>query len=307
LNDLELPSYVSREQIDRLQSELAIQTGELALQHLSMLDKPEQTLLQMPQVECSVVHHFGPSICIREVFMPAGTLAIGHKQKFEQLNIMLRGKVMIVKEDGSIQTLTAPMIFTAKAGRKIGYVLEDMVWQNVYSTELLDSDAVEAFFIEKSHDWQQDQQAKLMVEKLTHIEDREDYFKLLDECGIPHELAKQQSENKYDQKWVDSQIIHVAESAIEGKGLFLTSPIKSGNIICAARIDGYRTQGGRFTNHSKTPNAKMIKLPNGNIDLVALVDIEGCKGGGMGTEVTIDYRQALALSGIEFKEMICQE
>jgi hypothetical protein len=288
-------------------NDLAAQTGELALKQLSMLDKPEQTLLQLPQVECSVVHHFGPGVCIREVFMPAGTLAIGHKQKFDHLNIMLRGEVIIVTDDGSTQVLTAPMIFTGKAGRKIGYVLEDMVWQNIYATELTDPDAVEAYFVEKSEDWLQDQQSKLAVEKLTRVDDREDYFNLLDECGIPHELARQQSENEYDQRWVDSQITRVAESPIEGKGLFLTSPVKSGDIICAARIDGYRTQGGRFTNHSKTPNAKMVKLPNGNIDLVALVDIEGCKGGAMGTEITIDYRQALALSGIEFKESACQQ
>jgi hypothetical protein len=285
--------------------DLVEQNAELALRQLSVLDKPEQTLLQLPQVNCPVVHHFGPGLCIREVFMSAGTLAIGHKQKFDHLNIMLRGKVMIIKDDGNTQILTAPMIFTGKAGRKIGYVLEDMVWQNIYATELADPDAVEAFFIEKSEDWMQDQQAKLAVEKLNRVQDREDYLTLLDECGIPHELARQQSENEYDQRWVDSQIIHVAESPIEGKGLFLTSPVKSGDVICAARIDGYRTQGGRFTNHSKTPNAKMVKLPNDNIDLVALIDIEGCKGGDMGTEITIDYRQALALSGIEFKESTC--
>lgn len=281
--------------------------GQVALRDLLSLEKPEQTLLQLPQAECSVVHHFGPGVCIREVFMPAGTLAIGHKQKFDHLNIMLRGKVMIVTDDGGTQVLTAPMIFTGKAGRKIGYVLEDMVWQNIYSTELTDPSAVEAAFIEKSEDWLQDQQAKLAVEKLSRAEDYNDYFKLLDECGISHELARQQSENEYDQKWVQSQITRVAESPIEGKGLFLTSPVKSGGIICAARINGYRTQGGRFTNHSKTPNAKMVKLPNGDINLVALIDIEGCKGGAVGTEITIDYRQALALSGIEFKELACQQ
>jgi hypothetical protein len=52
----------------------------------------------------------------------------------------------------------------------------------------------------------------------------------------------------------------------------------------------------------------MVSLPNGNIDLVALTDIEGCKGGSMGTEITIDYRQALALAGVEFKkESLCQQ
>ena len=52
----------------------------------------------------------------------------------------------------------------------------------------------------------------------------------------------------------------------------------------------------------------MEMLPNGDINLVAITDIEGCKGGSMGTEITIDYRQALGLSGIEMKkESLCQQ
>jgi hypothetical protein len=280
----------------------------LALKELMSLDKPEQTMLQLPQAECSVVHHFGPGVCIREVFMPAGTLAIGHKQKFEHLNIMLRGKVMIVNDEGQMQTLTAPMIFTGKAGRKIGYVLEDMVWQNVYATDLKDADAVEDMFVEKSEDWHEDQAHKFALESVSRIPDKQDYEALLKECGIPHEVAKQQSENEEDQIWIDNTITRVAQSPIDGKGLFATSAIKSGQVICQARIGGKRTQGGRFTNHSMFPNAKMVMLPNGDIDLIALTDIEGCKGGGMGTEITIDYRQALSLSGIEFeKESLCQQ
>lgn len=281
---------------------------ESTLRALVSLDEPEQTMLQLPQAQCSVVHHFGPGVCIREVFMPAGTLAIGHKQKFDHLNIMLRGKVMVANDDGTTQILTAPMIFTGKPGRKIGYVMEDMVWQNVYATELKDADAVEAQFVEKSEAWYNDQAHKFAVESVSRAADRNDYERLLTECGISHEIAKQQSENENDQIWVDNSVTRVAESPIEGKGLFATSPIRAGQAICPARIDGKRTQGGRYTNHSLSPNAEMVMLPNGDIDLVALTDIEGCKGGSMGTEITIDYRQALALSGVEFKkEALCQQ
>jgi hypothetical protein len=265
-------------------------------------------MLQLPQAECSVVHHFGPGVCIREVFMPAGTLAIGHKQKFEHLNIMLRGKVMVANDDGSTQILTSPKIFTGKAGRKIRCVMEDMVWQNVYATDLKDADAVEAQFVEKSEAWHNDQAHKFAVESVSRAADRSDYERLLLECGIPHEVARQQSENENDQIWVDNSTTRVAESPIEGKGLFATSPIPAGQIICQARIGGKRTQGGRYTNHSLFPNAKMVLLSNGDIDLVALANIDGCKGGSMGTEITIDYRQALALSGVEFKkESLCQQ
>ena len=61
-----------------------------------------------------------------------------------------------------------------------------------------------------------------------------------------------------------------------------------------------RTPLGRFTNHSRTPNAVFVNQ-GGDIYLYALRRISGCSGGSQGEEVTIDYRQALALSGIYLK------
>ena len=40
----------------------------------------------------------------------------------------------------------------------------------------------------------------------------------------------------------------------------------------------------------------MILLDNGDINLVATTAIDGCQGGNLGKEVTIDYRQALSLA-----------
>jgi hypothetical protein len=282
--------------------------GAQALQVLANMENAEQEMLQLPQVNCPVVHYFGPNICIREVFMPAGTLAIGHKQKFEHMNIMLRGKVMVVDDAGATQILSAPLIFVGKPGRKIGYVLEDMVWQNVYSTDLKDIDAVESTFLEKSENWQDDQAAKFKVAQIERVADRADYEALLQDCGISDKTARQQSEDESDQVWLDIGNVRVTESPIEGKGLFATAPIFEGSVICPARVNGLRTQAGRYTNHSVNPNAVMVPTDMGDINLVALRDIEGCVGGGLGEEITIDYRAALQLSGIEFnrQEALCQ-
>ena len=285
-----------------------VQIGNTALKVFTNVEEAEKAMLQLPQVDCPLVHHFGPNLCIREVFMPKGTMAVGHKQKFKHMNVLLKGKVMMLNEDGSTKILEAPFIFEGEPGRKIGYVLEDMVWQNIYATDLKDSNEVEEFFVEKSENWQNDHNVKLSIEKVAKEADRNDYQKLLKECGISHEIAKEQSENEEDQISVFSNIVRVADSAIEGKGLFLTSPIKEGDVICQARIQGKRTQAGRFTNHSVFPNAKMVLLPNNDIDLVAIRDIDGCKGGSLGEEITIDYRQALSLSGINFKgNVLCQQ
>jgi hypothetical protein len=88
----------------------------------------------------------------------------------------------------------------------------------------------------------------------------------------------------------------VAPSNIDGQGLIVTGNIVAGEIIAPARLNGLRTPAGRFTNHSKNPNAMMILLDNGDINLVATIAIDGCQGGNLGKEVTIDYRQALSLA-----------
>ena len=274
----------------------SVEQANLALTTLANLANPEQALLAHKQTGCPVTHHFGPSLCIREVFMPAGTLAIGHRQKFDHMNIMLQGKVMVVGDNGEFVTLTAPLMFVGKPGRKVGYVLEDVIWQNVYATDLKDINDVEDYFIEKSLDWQTDAEAKFAVNAIAHNASREDYLAVLSESGISHEIARQQTENEDDRLDLDNANFRVAKSPIDGLGLYVTSSVNEGDIICPARIDGMRTQAGRYTNHALNPNAKMVLLDNGDINLVALTDIQGCQGGDIGTEATIDYRQALNLA-----------
>lgn len=263
----------------------------------------ETAMLQSEQVPCAVSHHFGPGLYIREVSMPSGTLAIGHHQKREHLNVMLKGRVLMLRDDGSVLELCAPQVFIGSPGRKVGYVLEDIVWQNIYATEERDIDILESLFIEKSDAWKYNATQKMAMESLKHAGDREDYRAVLLETGFSHETAVTQSENEEDQTEFPNGYwrVRVQESPIQGMGLFSTYPINAGEIIAPARIGGLRTPAGRFTNHSKTPNAIMVRKEDGDIDLVAAKRIEGCCGGDAGEEITIDYRQALRLSLGEIK------
>jgi hypothetical protein len=91
----------------------------------------EAKMLSEPQVDCPVTHRFGPNIYIREITMPAGMLAIGHTQKFEHMNVVLCGKVAMIDDD-KVKIVEGPSTFVGKPGRKIGYVIETCVWQNVF-------------------------------------------------------------------------------------------------------------------------------------------------------------------------------
>jgi hypothetical protein len=269
------------------------------------IEQVESHLLDLPQVECPVVHHFGPGIYIREVTLPAGTLAIGHAQRFEHLNIMLAGAVAMVGDDGQTKVLRAPMIFVGKPGRKLGYVLETCIWQNVYATEERDIDKLESMFLDKSSAWQAHSEATKQLESYHRREDREDFELVVRLAGFTPDVVRAQSENPHDQIGMPEGFgakLTIRPSAIEGLGVFISSPAETGEVLAPARVLGHRTPAGRYTNHSKTPNAKFIKDGDGTIWLVATRRIAGCTGGSQGEEVTVDYRQALALSGINLTE-----
>ena len=71
--------------------------------------------LEHPQVECPVTHNFAPDIYIREIFMPADTVVIGHKHLTEHFNVILKGKCRVMIGD-VVEELTAPCTFVSGAG-----------------------------------------------------------------------------------------------------------------------------------------------------------------------------------------------
>ena len=127
------------------------------------IDDLERCMLDLPQAECPVVHHFGPGLYIREMTAAAGTLIIGHAHKGEHMNILLKGKVRILNELGVPEVLEAPAVFIAKPGRKIALVLEDMVWQNIYATTETDLDKIDELFIDKSQAWIEHNESKALL------------------------------------------------------------------------------------------------------------------------------------------------
>jgi len=272
--------------------------GTLELIKAVGLDKLEAECLKKPQAECPVVHYFSPGICVREVSIPAGTFAIGHRQKKEHLNIFLKGAVTVYKDDGQIEELIAPMIFVGQPGRKVGHVTQDLVWLNVYPTNKTSISDVEEEFMDKST--VSKEVYKGAVKCLSYTLDSEDYVKVLQESGYTEEQAQAEVQNLNDQIPfpLGPLSVKVDDSPIHGKGLFAMSGFQAGEVICDMRIEGKRTPAGRYTNHSRTPNA-VPRWCGKTIQLVALLGVKGCLGGFNGDEITIDYREAMKVRNEE--------
>jgi hypothetical protein len=119
---------------------------------LSDIVAAEIDLLALPQVDCNLVHHFGPGIYIREVTIPEGTLVLGHPHKAPHLCILMAGTLRVLDGEGEVRDLVAPYIFTAPAGRKVGFAVEgDVVFQNIFATEETDIDRLEEMLVDKGN------------------------------------------------------------------------------------------------------------------------------------------------------------
>lgn len=279
------------------------QTQGLAL--LQNIKQIERSCMDMPQVSCNVYHTFGPGIYIREVHIPAGTFAIGHFQKTEHMNILLKGNIKLLDENGEMQHRIAPLMYTAPPGRKVAYALEDVVWLNIYPTTERDVDTLESMYLDKSENWQ-DVDESVYREGPEVAVNRADYITFLREIGSTEEAVQAIVQDTTDQVELPlgSYGFKLAPSPIHGQGIFATANIEAGTVIAPARIKGQRTVLGRYTNHAINPNAIMHPTPNGDIILVALRDIQGCHGGFTGEEITVCYRDALKAA---YKEDTCQE
>ena len=112
-----------------------------------------------------------------------------------------------------------------------------------------------------------------------NADDTVDYYRAIAEFGLTHEKVQELTNNEDDQiPFPDgSYNVTVADSLIEGKGMFATKTFKEGERIAVARIGVNRTPAGRYINHSRIPNAYPV-VQGDNAYIVANRHIAGCKG-----------------------------
>jgi len=259
-----------------------------------------EVLLKEEQTPNSIVHRFGGGLYIREAHYPKNTMIVGQEHVSEHMNVLLKGSINVIDGDGQVQTLVAPHMFVAKAGSKVGFTLEDVVWQNIYVTSNTDVEYLESVLFKSPDIFKQHQQEKLLKEYPLHEEDRQDFLLMVKESGWTLEDIELASKHREDCiPFPDGTYsICAGDSPIQGKGIFSTAVIKQNSIIAPMRLGGYRTPAGYLTNHSKVPNAIALINDLGDMFLIAIQDISGMVGGDLGEEITLDYRQVMQVNNL---------
>jgi len=272
--------------------------AQLVEGHGEKLDQLEAEMHRLPQQSCSVRHIFAPGMYIREVSIPGGTYVVTHKHREPHLNVFVQGSGTMIMCDGRHQPMKAPMTFVSQPGRKVGYVETDLVWLNVWATNETDIEKLEAMFFDKTEEFAEAQQQNRLSRDVKLIGyERDDYAAFRDELGVDEAKCRQISENTDDLMPLPygAYKVKIGTSVIEGKGVIATADIAAGEFIGPARIGTLRTPLGRYANHSQFANSKFVNAGD-RIILVALRPIVGCRGGFDGEEITVNYRDALALN-----------
>ena len=110
----------------------------------------EALMAQQPQVDLKVEHYFSQGVYARALEIPAGIQLTGKIHKFEQLNILAKGKMKVLVGD-FYKMVEAPFIVVSPPGTKrIAIALEDCVWITVHGTHETDLELIEKTFIAQS-------------------------------------------------------------------------------------------------------------------------------------------------------------
>lgn len=110
----------------------------------------------LPAVEVEYEHYFADGIYGRVIKVPAGTVVVGKPHRTQHLCIILKGRLTVTRDDGSVVEMAAPAVYIAEAGQKKAVlVLEDLEFMNVHPVQTRDLDEIEKQVIIPEEEFEQ--------------------------------------------------------------------------------------------------------------------------------------------------------
>lgn len=133
----------------------------VSVEHASVLQVPgrdireklarlEAALFAGHTVDLPVKHHFSRGVYARELFIPKGTVLVGKIHKYSQINIVSRGDISVLTEDGIKRVKAGDTIVSAPGIKRAGYAHEDTIWTTIHGTHETDLEKLEAELIAAS-------------------------------------------------------------------------------------------------------------------------------------------------------------
>ena len=117
--------------------------GELSAARAE-IQRAENILLSMPQVEIPLKHYFGDGVYGRQMSLSAGEAFTGAIHLTNHINVLAQGTMLIKTSTSEAEEITAPHVFECPPNtKKMGYAVTDCVFINFIGTDLKDVAEIE--------------------------------------------------------------------------------------------------------------------------------------------------------------------
>lgn len=91
--------------------------------------------VDMPQIDCPLIHHYAPGLYAREIAIPAGAVVVGKIHKHAHINVISHGSALVVTEFERVR-VQAPYTFVSLPGTRRTLIAEtDLVWTTIHTNE----------------------------------------------------------------------------------------------------------------------------------------------------------------------------
>lgn len=98
-------------------------------------------------IELPVVNYFSKGVYAREMHIPKGTVVSGKIHKHFNLNIMSKGELSVLTENGVVRVKAPYTLVSPPGTKRIAYAHEDTIWTTIHGTDETDVDKIEAEFV----------------------------------------------------------------------------------------------------------------------------------------------------------------
>jgi hypothetical protein len=245
----------------------------------------QEVMLNLPQADVQYLHSFEPKKYIRTMIAPPHTVIVGAEHKTPYKIRIEKGSIAVNIGD-EIRVLSAPLEFDAPAGvKRVGQVYdEELVWVDIYDNP---DDCTDIAVLEDR--LYVIPECGLMSNRIPMQlkEVNDDYQLFLTQLGLSQAEVDKIVTIEHDlMEMPDGFATKVKPSKIQGVGLFATKNFTKGEVVCPCRLNGMRTPGGRFINHSPKNNVVPVKVGD-DIYVVADRDIYKTE------ELLLNYRDMM--------------
>lgn len=106
----------------------------------------EAEMRKQPQVSLPLRHYFADGVYGRELFIPAGIMLTGKIHKRAQINILSKGTIQVLTENGVVEVSAPFTVVSPPSTKRIALAVTDCVWTTFLPTDETDPEKIETEF-----------------------------------------------------------------------------------------------------------------------------------------------------------------